>query len=80
MRAIITAAILIALPLAAQVGGRATRPKVVRPDGPVWNAIRANCTACHGIDDYAFYALDKAGWQNLIAQKHKAVSAKLHSA
>ena len=51
----------LALPLAAQIGGRPTRPKVERPDGPVWEVIRKNCTACHGIDDYAFYALDRAG-------------------
>ena len=43
-------------------GNRATRPKIERPDGPVWEVIRKNCTACHGIDDYAFFAMDKAGW------------------
>ena len=58
----------MALPLAAQ--NRATRPKIERPDGPVWTVIRANCTACHGIDDYAFFALDKAGWKSLIETKH----------
>ncbi len=26
----------------------------------MWNVIRKNCTACHGIDDYAFYAMDKS--------------------
>jgi len=57
------------LPLAAQ--NRATRPKIERPDGPVWTVIRANCTSCHGIDDYAFYSLDQAGWSKLIAEKHK---------
>ena len=63
--------ILLTLPLAAQVGGRAARPKVQRPDGPVWDIIRRNCTECHGIDDYAFFALDKPGWQKLIESKHK---------
>ena len=62
---------LAAAPLFAQIGGRATRPKVQRPDGPVWDIIRKNCTACHGIDDYAFYSLDRAGWQQLLADKHK---------
>jgi mono/diheme cytochrome c family protein len=71
MRHFVTIAVLVALPLAGQ-GNRATRPKIERPDGPVWNVIRANCTACHGIDDYAFYALDKDGWSKLIAEKHKA--------
>jgi len=69
--------ILLTLPLGAQVGGRAARPKVLRPDGPVWNVIRANCTACHGIDDYAFFALDKSAWQNLIVTKHKDASVNL---
>jgi len=60
----------IAAPVAAQNRG-ATRPKVDRPDGPVWQVIRKNCTSCHGIDDYAFYALDRSAWQSLIETKHK---------
>ena len=70
-------AVLVTTPLAAQVGGRATRPKVQRPDGPVWEVIRRNCTACHGIDDYAFYAQDRAAWQKLIVDKHKPGEAVL---
>ncbi len=61
---------LAAEPLIAQ-GRGATRPKVDRPDGPVWQVIRKNCTQCHGIDDYAFFALDRKGWQSLIETKHK---------
>jgi len=61
----------LAPPVAAQNRG-ATRPKVDRPDGAVWQVIRKNCTQCHGIDDYAFFALDKAGWQSLIETKHKS--------
>jgi mono/diheme cytochrome c family protein len=61
----------MATPVAAQNRG-ATRPKVDRPDGPVWQVIRKNCTQCHGIDDYAFFALDRAGWQSLIDTKHKS--------
>jgi hypothetical protein len=67
--AIITAAAL-ATPAVAQIGGRPIRPQVTRPDGPVWKVIRQNCTLCHGIDDYAFFALDKAGWHALIDSKH----------
>jgi len=37
----------------------------------VWQVIRKNCTSCHGIDDYAFYALDKSGWKALLETKHK---------
>ncbi len=78
LRVVLTAA--VALPLAAQVGGRPTRPKVERPDGPVWEVLRAHCIACHGIDDYAFYAQDRASWQKLIATKHKAGEATLSAA
>src|SRR4051812_9832523 len=72
--------VLWAMPMARTVsaqGRGASRPQVVPPSGPVWQVIRTNCTACHGIDDYAFYALDRNGWQNLIDTKHKDGSAKL---
>jgi mono/diheme cytochrome c family protein len=75
MKRALAIAALVAVPLLGQ--NRATRPKVQRPDGPVWNVIRANCTACHGIDDYAFFALDQAGWDKLLAQKHKPGEADL---
>jgi cytochrome c5 len=67
---ILLAVVLLVLPLSAQ-GRRATRPQVIRPDGEVWQVIRKNCTMCHGIDDYAFFALDKAGWESLLEGKHK---------
>jgi len=67
------AAVVAIVPAAAQ-GRRPTRPQVVRPDGPVWTVIRKNCTMCHGIDDYAFFALDKAGWNSLIDSKHKGMN------
>ena len=72
--------VLAALPLIAQVGGRPTRPKVQRPDGPVWDVVRKNCIQCHGIDDYAFYAQDRSAWQKLIASKHKTGEANLSEA
>jgi mono/diheme cytochrome c family protein len=68
---IVALAAVMAGPAAAQIGRRPARPQVVRPDGAVWQVIRKNCTACHGIDDYAFFALDRAGWQALIENKHK---------
>jgi hypothetical protein len=61
-----------AMPAAAQLSGRPIRPQVTRPDGPVWQVIRKNCTLCHGIDDYAFFALDKPGWQGLLESKHSS--------
>ncbi len=79
MRYWITLGILAALPLAAQ-NRAAQRPKIERPEGAVWNVIRANCTLCHGIDDYAFHSLDKAGWSKLITDKHKAGDVKLGDA
>lgn len=77
-RFVIGTAVLLCIagPVSAQFR-RTTRPKVERPDGPVWEVIRKNCTACHGIDDYAFYALDRAGWQKLLADKHKPGDADL---
>ena len=60
----------MATPVAAQ-GRGASRPNVVMPDGPVRQVIRKNCTSCHGINDYGFFALDKAGWQILIETKLK---------
>ena len=67
----------LAAPVAAQIGGRPTRPQVTRPGGPVWQVIRKNCISCHGIDDYAFFALDRAGWQTLLETKHKTGGAVL---
>jgi mono/diheme cytochrome c family protein len=66
----------MAAPVAAQINRGVTRPKVERPDGPVWQVIRKNCTQCHGIDDYAFFALDKSGWQSLLETKHKSPLAE----
>ncbi len=59
------------LPLVGQ-NRRPTRPQVSRPDGETWQVIRKNCTRCHGIDDYAFFALDNAGWNLLLETKHQA--------
>ena len=59
----------LATPVKAQ--RKVTRPQILRPEGPVWQVIRKNCTSCHGIDDYAFHALDRAGWQSLIETSHK---------
>lgn len=61
----------VAVPAAAQ-RRRPNRPVVDLPRGPVRQVILKSCTACHGIDDYAFHALDRAGWQALIDTKHKA--------
>ena len=63
--------------VAAQLAGRPTRPQVQPPHGAVRQVIFKNCVSCHGIDDYAFFALDKAGWTSLIETRHKDVKVSL---
>jgi hypothetical protein len=63
--------------VAAQLAGRPTRPQVQPPHGPVRQVIFKNCVSCHGIDDYAFFALDKAGWKSLMETRHKEVKVSL---
>ena len=62
--------LLVCSDLAAQIRRPPTWPEVKLPGGPIRNIILDNYTACHGIDDYAFYALDRAGWNGLLAEKH----------
>ena len=75
MRFLVTAVVLwmavLATGLDAQIGGRAARPQVVPPQGSARKVIFKSCTSCHGIDDYAYYALDRAGWDTLITTKHR---------
>lgn len=63
-------AVLVA-PVTAQFGNKPTRPQVAPPKGPVRHVIFKNCTSCHGIDDYGYSALDRAGWNTFIETKHK---------
>ena len=65
----LAAALILAL--AAPAAGQGLRPHVELPDEPVRGAIFANCSACHGIDVYAYNALDRAGWQALLENEHK---------
>jgi cytochrome c2 len=58
-------------PVAAQFGGRATRPEVDAPQGPVRQIIFANCASCHGIDEYAYNARDRAGWNAHLEATHR---------
>jgi cytochrome c2 len=60
--------------------GRATRPQVVPPQGPARKVIFASCTTCHGIDDYAFNALDRAGWDAHLTAKHRGLDVPLPAA
>jgi hypothetical protein len=69
--------VLAISPLGAQIGGRPTRPQVKPPQGHVREIIFKNCTSCHGIDDYAFNALDRDGWNQHLESKHTDGFAKL---
>ena len=65
-----------ASPVAAQLG-RTTRPQVTPPQGAPRQVIFKYCTTCHGIDDYAYNALDRAGWDAHLTAKHRDVDAPL---
>lgn len=52
-----------------------TWPDVKLPGGPVRDIILDNCTACHGIDDYAFYAFSREGWSQFLDEKHQGESS-----
>jgi hypothetical protein len=71
------AAVMAGAPVAAQFGGKATRPQVETPKGPVRKVILRSCSSCHGIDDYAYNALDRAGWNALIETKHKDLTVPI---
>jgi cytochrome c2 len=58
-------------PVAAQFLEKPTRPQVETPKGPVRQVIFKHCTSCHGIDDYAYNALDRGGWNALLETKHE---------
>jgi cytochrome c2 len=76
----IVAAVLViagAVSVSAQIGGRATRPQVVPPQGAVRQVIFKYCTNCHGIDDYAYNALDRARWDALVTAKHRGLDVPL---
>jgi cytochrome c553 len=70
----------VASPVGAQLPGRPTRPQVIPPRGPVRQVIFRYCTSCHGIDDYAYSALDRAGWDAHLTAKHRAVDVSLPTA
>jgi cytochrome c2 len=68
---------IVVVPVSAQLAARATRPQVTPPQGPARQVIFKNCTSCHGIDDYAYNALDRAGWDALLTTKHRGLDVSL---
>ena len=79
LTAILWVAVATTTPVDAQIGGRPTRPQVKPPQGPVRAVLFKNCTSCHGIDDYAFNALDRDGWNRHLEVKHPDGFQKLIS-
>lgn len=74
MRGLLVKAAMLVLALAASATvlaqARVTRPQVALPDGPLRSVILKNCVSCHGIDDYAFHALSREKWQELLQERH----------
>ena len=69
--------VMTTLTVSAQIGGRPARPVVIPPQGSVRQVIFKNCASCHGIDDYAFNALDRAGWDAYITKQHAGLHVTL---
>ena len=67
----------LAAPAGAQLAPRPTRPQVKPPQGPARQVIFKYCTSCHGIDDYAYNALDRAGWDAHLTAKHRGMNVAL---
>src|SRR5205814_4837266 len=65
---------------AGQLAPRPTRPHVTAPKGPPRQVIFTYCTSCHGIDDYAYYAQDRAAWDTLLTTKHRGLDVPFPAA
>ena len=65
---------------AGQLAPRPTRPQVIPPKGPARQVIFKSCTSCHGIDDYAYYAQDRAAWDAVLTTKHRGLDVPLPAA
>jgi cytochrome c2 len=77
LAAALIAALVTTAAVSAQIAGRPTRPQVVPPKGPARQVIFKRCTSCHGIDDYAYYAQDRAAWDALLTTKHPGLDVPL---
>ena len=72
----------VVVPAAAQFTSntRPARPDVTLPAGPARDVILRSCTACHGIDEYGYYALDHAGWDEIIERMKTTSSGVVQGA
>ena len=68
VQALLATLLLVSAACPAAVAG--IRPHVKLPDEPVRSVIFRHCASCHGIDEYAYHALDRSGWQNLLTSMH----------
>ena len=59
---------------------RPRRPTVKLPDGPVRQVILRSCTACHGIDEYGYYAMSRDAWGRLVDRMKVAKSGNVEGA
>jgi len=66
----------LALPAEAQLRAnrRPPRPTVTLPNGPARQVILRSCSQCHGIDEYGYYAMDRARWAAVIERMKTAKS------
>lgn len=73
---VLLATCTLAVPALAQFQNnrRPPRPEVTLPDGPVRQVILRSCTQCHGIDEYGYYAMDRAHWAALVDRMKTARS------
>ena len=69
--------LIAGVPLGAQLAPRPTRPHVTPPQGAPRQVIFKYCTSCHGIDDYAYNALDRAAWDAHLTKMHRGVDVPL---
>jgi cytochrome c553 len=79
--AFLVVVVLIAELADAQINNaRPRRPEVRLPEGPVRQVILESCTACHGIDEYGYYAMDREGWSRLVDRMKTAKSGNVEGA
>ena len=74
----VLAALSLVLTVSASAQDRASRrpprPDVTLPEDPVRQIILSSCSACHGIDEYGYYAMDRDSWAALVDRMKTARS------
>ena len=59
---------------------RPARPTVTLPEEPVRSIILSSCSACHGIDEYGYYAMNRESWDALIERMKLTPSGRVPGA